>query len=340
MHRTVRPNGLAGLTGEWGCGGDPMLILGEVHTGLLQHSHSLPGTSCESILAFLRGEDVRRFQRPIACAESPALLTGVDCRLPTASGARVRAVGTVLHRASVIGGHLVQGSARARLVRGSAGRRLPWSYYLARRGVVETIGKPNWDDVALGFTDGSAGGVGEPVLDLGAISRHMVDSVQAATLLDRTPPLRAGRTRLRWVAVIDDDGDAAAGELTFHIEGRQLRVVRLSCAPSQTRSVAAFCEDLALHDWLLTTLDEVVERTLHGAGGQVDRLDRLQPAIVHLLHLWMPAARADDLARRLWQSFELGSGLRRQWRTMVARIRDQLAVSNITLLRERLGAAR
>lgn len=316
-----------------------MLMLGEVHTGLLQHSHSLPVSSCEGVLNFLHGEEVRRFQRPIARADSPTLLTGVDCRLPTASGARVRGVGTVLHRACVIGGHLVQGSAQVRLVRGSAGRRLPWSYYLARRGVIETIGKPNWGDLALGFTDESQEASGEPVLDLGAISRRMLDSVQSATLLDRAPPLRAARTRLRWVALLGD-GDPAREQMLFTIEGRQSRTIRLACAPAQAESVAAFCEDLALHDWLLSTLDEVIERARMGAGDSVDPLDRLQPAIVHLLHLWMPAAHADDLARELWRSFERESGLRRQWRTMVSRIRDQLAISNITLLRDRLGAMR
>lgn len=313
-----------------------MLMVGEVHTGLLQHSHSLPAASCEVILDFLRGEGVRRFQRPIARVESPALLTGVDCCLPSASGARTRAVGTVLHRAYVVGGHLVQGTAMARLVRGTAGRRLPWSYYLARRGVLETIGKPNWDDLVLGFTNGAAASLTEPVLDLGAISRRMVDMVQSATLLDRVPPLRVARTRLRWVAVLDDR-ESAPEHLTFTVDGRQSRTVRLVCAPSQADSVAAFCEDLALHDWLLSTLNEVMERAQIGSA-EADPIDRLEPAIVHLLHLWMPAAHADDLTRQLWQGFERGSGLWRQWQTMVDRIRDQMALSNIRLLRERLGA--
>src|SRR5690606_38426369 len=103
------PREWTGLSHLWG--GEGMLLLGEVHTGLLQHSTSLSSSQSERLLAFMRGERVRRFERPIGHVVSPELLTGVDCRLPTASGARVRAVGTVRYRTSLTGGHVLQGSS-------------------------------------------------------------------------------------------------------------------------------------------------------------------------------------------------------------------------------------
>lgn len=306
--------------------GNPMLVLGEIHTGLLQDSTSLPLPRCESVLGFVLGEAVQRSERPISRAASPELLTGVDCRLATASGARVRGVGTVRHRAIITGGRVVQGSALARVARDPTGRRRPWSHYLARPGQVEAIGKVDWADLASGSVTPQQIG---STLDLGSISRRVVDTVQTSLELDRSPPLRAARTKLRWVATTDGHPDQS---VAFRIEHGPLRTLRVRCGEAQLAAVPELCEDLARHDWLLTTLLELIERSRIGTGATGEVVMRLRPAIDHLLHLWMPGARVDQDLLGLWESLERRSGFSRQWQASVNRIRDQLTVSTIALL--------
>lgn len=309
-----------------------MLILGEVHTGLLQNSTSLPPAGCEGALGLFRGEAVRRSERPIAHAASPDLLTGVDCRLATASGARVRGVGTVAHRATITGGQVLQGSAVARLAEGEASHRLPWSHYLARPGRVETIGGTDWADLAQGFVTGPPAArtaTPAPTLNLGAISGRVMDAVQASPFVDRSPPFRAPRTRLQWVAVTTSDD---ADRIAFRIESEQVRTLQLRCTVGETDAVGGFCEDLALHDWLLTTLLAMIERSRIGGESRAHTVERLRPAIDHLLHLWMPAARVSQDLLELWDYLERWPGFSRQWRVSVDRIRDQIAASTIALL--------
>jgi hypothetical protein len=309
-----------------------MLILGEVHTGLLQHSTSLSPPLCRHILDLVHGEPVRQFERPIPYAVSPDLLAGVDCHLPTGSGAKVRGVGTVVHRAALTGGHVLQGSAVVQVTKGDTGQRLPWPHYLARPGEVETIGGVDQETVVRGFlTAKPAGKLPGMLLDLGAICGRLMDLVQTSPELDRTPPFRMPRTRLRWVAVVSDDPGPAAEPAVFGIESAQLRTMQLRCEQRQVDAVAQLCEDLARHDWLLTTLLELVERSRIGTVVR-QTVDRLRPAIDHLLHLWMPGARVDPALLGMWESLEQRPGFSRQWRAMVDRVRDQLAVSTLTLL--------
>src|SRR5690242_11003593 len=103
-----------------------MIAIGEVQTGLLQHSAAVSSDFASRLLATGRGTRVRRAERPIAYAVSPDLITGVDCDLGGPFGPKVRGVGTTLSRVAITGGHVVQGSAYARVGRGDAGRRLPW----------------------------------------------------------------------------------------------------------------------------------------------------------------------------------------------------------------------
>src|SRR5581483_6062506 len=118
------------------------------------------------------------------------VLTGVDCNLVGASGADVRVVGTVVSRAVLTGGHLVQSSSFAQPRRQSGGRRRGWSHYLAHPGVLETIGGAAAADLGLGFVQG---GAAPGAADLGAISASLLDRVQGSGL-DRRPPLRVTRT--------------------------------------------------------------------------------------------------------------------------------------------------
>lgn len=304
-----------------------MLTLGEVHTGLLQNSTSVPQATSLRLLALVLGERVRHSSRPIAYAVSPERLTGVDCRLPTVSKARVRGVGTVVSRAAITGGHVLQGSTFTRVVKGEADRRLPWSHYMSRPGVVETIGKADQQDLADGFVETKPA---LPNLDLGAISDRVMDEVQVAEGLDRRPPFRMARTRLRWVVAHTSPGRHS--RIRFSIDNDTLRTIAVEIDVDDPRAVAAFCEDLALHDWLLTTLLDIVERSRIGDGSRDRVIDRLRPAIDYLLHLWMPAARVDQAVLPLWESLERRPGFTKQWQALVNRIRDQVAVSAVTRL--------
>ncbi len=304
-----------------------MLTLGEVHTGLLQHSSAIAPERGAHALSLVRGERVRRSERPIAYVLSPDTLTGIDCALATRSSARTRAVGTAVSRACLTGGHVMQSSTYVSVRRGETSRRLPWSHYLSRPGVVETIGRMDPDDLVRGFL------VPEPpvgTLDLGAMSGRVMDSAQLRVRPDRKPPFKMWRTRLRWAATAAAD-DGAEPRVRFTIEEGNVRTVSVTAAAHATAYVVDLCEDLALHDWLLTALLQVVERSRIGALPRGEVVRRLAPAVDHLLHLWMPAARVDRSLLGVWQSLERRPGFSRQWRAGVDRVRDQVAVSTAAL---------
>ncbi|GAB2928199.1 SCO2521 family protein [Micromonospora polyrhachis] len=305
-----------------------MLTLGEVHTGLLQNSTSLSLEHAAQLLDRLVGERVRRSERPISYAVSTDQLTGIDCQLPTRSGSRTRGVGTVVSHAAVTGGHVVQGSTYTRVGRAAANRRLVWSHYLSRPGHVETIGKVDAQDVCRGFL----GTVYQPqVLDIGAVSARTMDAVQLSSHLDRRPPFRTRRTRLRW-AVVPAEDPGAEPRGTFRVESATLRTLELTVGHDDVHAIVALCEDLALHDWLLTTLLSLIEASLTSPGTRAQKIDRLRPAIDCLLHLWMPAARLDEAVLPVWQALERRPGFTRQWQSSVDRIRDQVTLSTIALL--------
>jgi hypothetical protein len=304
-----------------------MLTLGEVHTGLLQHSSSLPPDQAAHAVSLLLGERVRQSERPIAYAVSPEVLTGVDCALVSLSGARTRAVGTTVSRASLTGGHILQGSTYVRVVRSDANRRLPWSYYLSRPGFVEAIGRADADDMASGFV------IPEPpigTLDLGAISGRVMDSVQFRAGPDRAPPFKMWRTRLRWAAVPAAENNAEP-RVRFTMEEGNVRTLTVMANLDSPTHVVELCEDLALHDWLLTSLLRILERSQIGAIPRGEVVHRLAPAVDHLLHLWMPAVRVNQSLLGVWESIERWPGFSRQWRASVDRVRDQVAVSTLAL---------
>jgi hypothetical protein len=309
-----------------------MLTLGEVHTGLLQHSSSLSPDRAAHAVSLLLGERVRQSERPIAYAVSPAVLTGVDCTLASLSGARTRAVGTTMSRACLTGGHILQGSTYVRVVRSDVNRRLPWSYYLSRPGSVEAIGRADPDDLVRGFV------IPEPpigTLDLGAISGRVMDSVQVRAGPDRAPPFKMWRTRLRWAAVPamtnPENPQGAEPRVRFTIEEGNVRTLTVMANTDSPTHVVELCEDLALHDWLLTSLLLILERSRIGALPRSEVVHRLAPAVDHLLHLWMPAVRVNQSLLGVWESIERWPGFTRQWRASVDRVRDQVAVSTLAL---------
>lgn len=301
----------------------PVLACGEVRTCLLQNSQALPSQAAAGLLRLRAGRRVLQSERPGAYALSPDLLTGVDCQLPTASGAKVRAVGTVTSRAALTGGRVLQTDAFCTAAADGPDRRRPWGHYLARPGVVEPFGKLPDRDVAAGCLAGPAR-PGE--LDLGAVAEHLLRAVLRNPVLDQAVPFRARVTRLRWVALRAPDGAEPSIE-NFTLAQDGLRTVELRLAGSTgTAAAARLCEDLALHDWLLTTLVRMVERSRLGSVDGRVAVAALRPAVDHLLHLWMPTARVDRLLHPLWEVLEREPGFSRQWQVLVQRIRDQLAL--------------
>jgi hypothetical protein len=277
------------------------------------------------------GERVRSSERPLSHAVSPELFNGIDCQVPAASGTKVRGIGTVAARGVVVGGRILQGSVYARLERGELDRRRPWSHYLSRPGVVETIGRFNRRDVVTGFF---AEPRPESTLDLGALSELVIGSVQMNPRLDHFPPFKSRRTWLRWAL---RTGETAESEFT--VADETLRTLSMTIEADAVPAVVEFCEDLALHDWVLTTLLRLVERSNIGSVDGGESLVRLRPAIDHLLHLWMPGARVAQSLLPLWESLERRPGFTRQWQATVTRIRDQVAVRTLEMLSHWSSAA-
>jgi hypothetical protein len=313
-----------------------MLVLGEVLTSLLPTSSALPADVGARLLALTAGAQVLRSDRPMPYVVSPERLTGVDCQVPTGTHRTARAIGTVTTRALLVGGHILQSSARTVAVRGTQTRRLPWSYYLARPSTVEIVGKYRERDAAEAFL---AATPASPLLNLGAIAGHTAERVRASPIIDYRVPFRSGRTTLRWIAQLTGEDNTGPDEVTFTVEGEGRRTVRLRAHGDALADVVALCEDLALHDWLLTTLTGMVARAPLSGPKAPAAIDRIRPAIDHLLHLWMPGARLGTGTRRFWDQLEQHAGFGRQWTATVQRIRDQLALNTLRELGRLAGPA-
>ncbi len=309
------------------------VLLGEVRTGLSAHSRALADTEAAALLSLRPGAGVRMATRPAAWVVSPDLTLGVHCPMPSRSGARRNGIGTVLSRVSLTGGRMVQATAHTGVVLGRAGavdRRQPWAHHLARPGQVEVAGRLRADDLADGFLAAAPDGVAGQDLDLGAVCGRLLDQVQESPLLDQRLPIRAPRTRFRFALLPCEHGASGAAHVcrvSFVVAEEMVRVLRISGSVADLVSVVGLCEDLALHDWLLTTVQRVIEGSRVRATGGGRLPHQLRPVIDHLLHLWMPGARVADALLPVWAGVEQRSGISRQWENLVGWIRDQLALS-------------
>jgi len=302
---------------------DPLLVLGEIHSGVLQNSRPITPESADEMLSLITDHPVRSWERPIRHAASGQVLTGVDCNLPAAGNAR-RAIGTVGTEVSVTGGRLLQASARTEIRSATETRRLSWSHYLTRPGVLEVSGDFPAAATATGFLSPSPR---SQTLDLGGICSGVMGRAQSSPLLDRITPFKASRTRLRWAAlVVTDRRPASAG---FMIEADGLRTLSITAPAEVLNHLSALCENVALHDWLLTTVNALVDSADLGRRDQESVVRHLRPAIDHLLHTWMPTARLPDNVIPFWHEIDRRSGLSVHWETLVQRIRDQLALAMI-----------
>ncbi|GAA3213830.1 SCO2521 family protein [Actinocorallia longicatena] len=303
------------------------LAVGEVRTGFLSHSRALSLEAALILLELVPGEQVRSASRPRAYAVSPEPLTGIDCVLPSLNGRRTRAVGTVASRVTLTGGRILQACSYAEIVRAGSGNRQAWSHYLSHPGVVETLGKLNAEDAAAGFAESERGSRG---IEVGIIAEQQMNGVQNSPMLDGVLPVRARRGSWRWAFQRPEKG---GGELfRFKILGDGTRLLRLALPDHGLDDVIDLVEDLALHDWLLSTVEEILERAQLGSGPPAKMLPLVRPVIDHVLHHWMPAARVKPELMPLWATLDRAQGFTRQWDLSVHRVRDQLALNTVTML--------
>lgn len=313
---------------------DRVLVCGEVCTGILRSSGELTPAAAGELLRLRPDSHVRLSERPNRLAVSPDVLTGVDCRLPAASGARVRAIGTIQARAVLTEGRLVQATASFRVAAHGPDHRQPWGHYLVRPGVVEPTGRLSPADTADGFLRPGPRVPG--VVDPGAVARRLVDDLGTHPLLDQRAPFKFRRTHLRWAAARGEPG-APAALVRFTLVDAERRTLLLRVPDVDDPAIVALCEDLARHDWLLSTLVHMVERSRLGSAPGAAAVAALRPAVDHLLHLWMPKARSAPAVSGLWDALEREPGFTRQWQILVRRIRDQLALQAIPLPSEALA---
>jgi hypothetical protein len=307
-----------------------VLIVGEVHTGLLRGRDPVTGETARDLVDLVAGERVLISERPRSQVRSPARPVGVDCPLGEPGEARqVRGVGTVMQRATITDGHVVQGSSYATLVQADASARRPWSHYLARPGVIETIGRTKWNKLADAFAVAERD---RAALDLGGIADRAAGQVQRKVKQPGDARLRAARTRLRWIVHVEPGRSDLSG-IHFGLHDDELRLLRFTVgAAIPADRLAAVCADVALHDWLLTTVTDLVRRAAIGMIPREQALPRLEPAVDYLLHLWLPGAHAGQFAEELWQALERRAGFTRQWDLLANRVRDQFAAGAATAI--------
>jgi hypothetical protein len=317
-----------------------MLVLGEIRTCLLRASAQLPTQVAEQMLELVHGRRAVTTVRPRARSVSSPLLTGVDCKLAAPqdpeSSRRPKAprvIGTVATNAIVTGGLVLQASARTRVARAAGPGRLNWSHYTAQPGVVEAVLPPPGQGgltaarLARGFLSTPDPG---DFLDLGAVGQRLVDEVQRDGRLDHLAALRTRATRVLWAAVADET--VSQPTLEVRLSDAVVRTVLLTMPPDQLQLATVFSEDFALHDWLLTTLDRVIEDAERRRGAGEDPIDLVRAAVERLEHLWMPGVRFPPELAGLWPALERRAALGQQWTSLVGRIHSQIALQTLQAL--------
>lgn len=303
-----------------------MLIVGEVRTCLLRNSTGLTPLAVVDLLNIKQGERVKVTERPVIRSVSPAMLDPVDCRLATAPAVKARGIGTVASTAVVTGRLVLQASARTRFERAAATNRRAWSHYKAKRGVVEVISLAEVAQLARGHR---AEARDQTALDLGSISQRLINLIQRRPQLDHQIVIRARPTRLRWTATTGDGPPS----VRLHMNNEELRTVELTLPEGLLPAADRFCEDLALHDWLITTVSSAIDQADQEKARDEDPLDTLTAALDRLVHLWMPGAHVDPALHGLWQALEISAGFSRQWNSQVARIRDMISVGTLDVIK-------
>jgi len=299
-------------------GTPPILGFGEVRTCLIQNLGTLTPSASVALMQLTPGSPVSKVDRPVRRVVSPEQVTGVDCRLQVAREGRGRAIGTVLSHAVVTNGRILQGTAHVALTSATSTERREWRHYLRRQGVVEVLGSPKPHNVMDGYLADAAPARG---LDLASISDRIVDGVQLSSRLDHTTALRAGTAVVRWAATLAPDSKPTVGIAKSDLPN--FHVIRLSGTPDDLPMLIHFCEEFALHEWLLTTVqDVIVPRAESDIARDRDPLDSLLFALNELVPLWMPPTHLSPDMKALWEAMESRTHYSRLFERQVARIRD------------------
>ncbi len=312
----------------------PLVVLGEVRTCLLPTAGALGRAEARELLTLIPGRAVRWRERPGTLAVSPTIAVGVDCDLPMGEQ-RTRIVGTVATQVTLVGGRILQSSAHARVVRAAERRRQPWSHYISQKGVTEVISRiPERETAEIVLAESYLTTDAHPgTLDLASISERLLAHIRADARLDQAPPMQAGTTRLRWTARI---GRREGQTVKLHVDDDSTRSLRVTVRQeSDLAAVQRFCEDIAVHDWLLTTTAAAFEEADRFGASSRERLDILAPLLQHITGLWMPGAHTPAALRALWKELQTEPGFSRQWSTLTDRLRDNVSVAMLDALRHK-----
>lgn len=297
--------------------GAPVLAFGEVRTCLVQNRSTLSPMASAALLRLTPGSVVSEAERPVPRVVSPDQVTGVDCRLAVAREGRARAIGTVLSHGIITNGRVLQGGAHVALVPVSSTGRREWRHYLRRPGVAEVIGRAEPPDMMDGYLADCMPPRG---LDLSSISDRLIDQVQVTSRLDHTTALRAPTTVVRWAASLNPDTRPTVG--IAKSDTPNLHILRLSCAPPNLPLLIRFCEEFALHEWLLTVVQDVVRRAKTDLARDRDPLDTLLFALDELVPLWLPPIHLGPDMKALWEGVESRTQYSLIFERQITRIRD------------------
>ncbi|MEU8894850.1 SCO2521 family protein [Nocardia sp. NPDC048505] len=302
----------------------PLVMLGEIRTCLLPNSTTLDGEATRDLLALVPGATVRRRERPGPLAFSPRRAIGVDCHLPWGATDSARVVGTVASMAVLVGGRLSQTSVHTIVVRAPQKKRRPWSHYLTQVGVIEAIGAlPPRAVVDEELVTGHFTASGLHMLDLSSICARHMDDLRLSRQLDQRPPLRAPTTQLRWTAQI---GGRTGPAVSFRVADDLTRTANVIVrVPGELPDALRFCQDLAVHDWLLTVIDAKVQAAEAFSDGR--QVAILAPVLEHLAHLWMPGAHVPGTVRSLWRDLQAEANFSKQWTSRVEQVQRRIEVA-------------
>jgi hypothetical protein len=296
----------------------PTLAFGEIRTCLIQNQGRLSASASVALMQLTPGSPVSKVERPVRRMVSPEQVTGVDCRLRVAREGKGRAIGTVLSHAVVTDGRVLQGSAHVALTPATSTDRREWRHYLRRKGVVEVIGSPNPNNVLDGFLFDATPAQG---MDLASISDRIIDDVQQSPKLDHHTALKAGTAVVRWAATLHPDNTPTVGILKSDVSN--LHALRLQGRPDDLPMLIRFCEEFALHEWLLTTVkDVIVARAETDIERDRDPLDSLLFALNQLVPLWTPPVYLSERMKALWLGLESRTDYTNLFKRQETRVRD------------------
>ncbi|MET8779660.1 SCO2521 family protein [Nocardia sp. NPDC050713] len=308
-------------------------MLGEVETCLLPTGTALRRDETIDLLGQLMPDSTIFWrERPISLAISPPTVEGVDCQLKVPTRPSVRAIGTVATRSLVFGGRVLQSSSMTRVEAGANGQRQTWSHYLSRAGVLETVTKIA-KDTGTGLAEGFLvpGSASDSTLDLTSIANRLLGRIRMDGRLDQRVPLPSEATRLRWSARVDRKNPPS---VRFRLQDDRVRAVLVTVGSApELDDVQRFCEDLAVHDWLLTATSAAIDQSDLFPPGSTESVAVLVPVLRHLAHVWMPRAHTPPGLRALWDELEEAPGLTAGRRGLVDQVRDRVLVAALDALR-------